>query len=99
MIICPLPMRQKISDAMGKHPDKQGHGRFILGCHIRQRQLPIHRQTLPGRMTTESLQLGADHPLPRQICHEWMATQMRIDALGNPSGRGILLDNMAKPPG
>jgi hypothetical protein len=92
-------MRQKISDAMGKHPDKQAHGRFTLGCHIRQRQLPIHRQTLLGRMTTESLQLGADHTLPRQIRHAWMAKQMRIDALGNPSGRGILLDNLAKPPG
>ncbi len=29
VVICPLPMRQKISDAMGQHADKQGHRRFI----------------------------------------------------------------------
>ena len=63
------------------------HRRFILGGHIRQRQLPIHRQTLLGRMTTEQLELGADNPLLRQIRDELMTKQMRIDPLGNPSGR------------
>ena len=29
VIICPLPMGQEIDDAMGEHPDKEGHRRFI----------------------------------------------------------------------
>ncbi len=29
MIICPLPMRQKIHDAMGEHPNEEGHRRFV----------------------------------------------------------------------
>jgi len=29
VIICPLPMRQEIHDAMGEHADKKGHRRFI----------------------------------------------------------------------
>ena len=74
------------------------HRRFILGCHIRQRQLPIHGQTLLGRMTTEQLELGANNTLLRQIRDELMTKQMRIDALGNPSSSGVLLDNLSKPP-
>jgi len=29
VIICPLPMRQKISDAMGQHADKEGEDRSV----------------------------------------------------------------------
>jgi hypothetical protein len=29
VIVCPLPMRQEIHDAMGEHADKKGHRRFI----------------------------------------------------------------------
>ena len=29
MIVCPLPMRQKIYDAMGKHADKEGECRSV----------------------------------------------------------------------
>jgi hypothetical protein len=49
-------------------------------------------------MTTEQLELWADNPLLRQIRDELMAKQMRIDALGNPSSRGVLLDDLAKSP-
>jgi len=49
-------------------------------------------------MPTEQLQLGTDNTLLRQIRDELMAKQMGIDALGNPSGSGVLLDDLSKPP-
>ena len=40
VIICPLPMRQEIHDAMSEHADKEGEGGFIE--HTRQGEAWTH---------------------------------------------------------
>ena len=50
-------------------------------------------------MATEDLKLRTNDSLARQMCEQLMAEQMRIDALRNPGGHGVLFDQLTQPSG